>query len=454
MTTTNGKSGTVRIYVGGLLTKVGHLLSRSGTLRVFGVVVMLAGAAKIVGLAKEMVVAARFGAGPALDAYLFVFNILSTPASMWFSTISAVLVPQLITCEKRPQADPHRFRSEFLGFSVAAGLVVGVLGLTGLWGFVASGMAGLSPAARQYALTVLPWLWLMVPLLFVAQYGASCLMAKNLHANSLYEGAPALVILIALLVFPANVRTLAIATTVGFVLQLVATLISQKRCGGLAPVVFGFSSPVWKGLWSGLLAMAGVQFLQSGISVVDQVIAAQLPAGSLSHFGYALRAQGLLLTLLALAVPRVLLPALAAMSHADQGEMKRFVGRWAILLIVAGGGAAAVASLLSKPIVRVLFQRGSFLAADTEVVSTLLSVVIWQLPFYLLTMLYAQRQIVAKDYTSLVAAAIGTLIVKLTFGMALVWQFGLVGLTASIPIVAAFQVGCLIYMSRRGAASR
>ena len=97
MTTTNGKSGTVRIYVGGLLTKVGHLLSRSGTLRVFGVVVMLAGAAKIVGLAKEMVVAARFGAGPALDAYLFVFNILSTPASMWFSTISAVLVPQLIT---------------------------------------------------------------------------------------------------------------------------------------------------------------------------------------------------------------------------------------------------------------------------------------------------------------------------------------------------------------------
>ncbi|WP_294307987.1 lipid II flippase MurJ [uncultured Sphingomonas sp.] len=432
-----------------MLTRVGHLLFRSTTLRVFGMVVMLAGAAKVVGLVKEMAVAARFGTGPALDAYLFIFNILSTPASMWFSTISAVLVPQLIAWQRNAPEEASRFRSEFLSFAIVAGVVAGLLGLIGLYGFIASGMSGLDGAASRHALTVLPYLWLMVPLLFVAQYGASCLMARNLHANSLYEGAPALIILIALLVLPASIRTLSIATVLGFGLQLAATFISLARCGSLARPMVGFRSSVWIGLWSSLLAMACVQFLQSAVSVVDQIIAAQLPAGSLSRFGYALRAQGLVLTLLALAVPRVLLPALASMSHAGPEELKRFVNRWAMLLIVAGGATAAITALLSEPVIAMLFERGSFSAADTKTVSTLLAVMIWQLPFYLLTMLYAQRQIVARDFTSLIATAVGTLVVKLTVGMALVWKFGLVGLTASIPIVAAFQVMCLVYLGRK-----
>jgi peptidoglycan biosynthesis protein MviN/MurJ (putative lipid II flippase) len=432
-----------------MLVRVRHLLTRSVTLRTFGVVVALAGLAKVAGLVKEMAVASSFGTGAALDAYLFVFNILSAPASMWFSTISAVLVPHLIAWERRSPHEAARFRSQFLVFAMAAGIVVGLLGWSGLYAYVVTGVSGLDAVAGRHAIDALSWLWLMVPLLFVAQYGASCLMARNLHANSLYEGAPAVVILAAVLLFPATVRTLAIATVAGFALQLGATLVSLSRCSSLQAPTVRFRSLAWKGFWPAFYVMAGVQFLQSASSIIDQVIAARLPTGSLSQFSYALRAQGVLLTLLALAVPRVLLPALAAMSHAAPEELRRFVRRWALLLGAVGGTSAAIVALLSGSIVRLLFERGSFSPADTDAVSTLLAVMIWQLPFYLLAMLYSQRQIATGNYASLVWMAGGTITIKLTLGLALVWQFGLVGLTASIPIVAAFQVGTLLYATSR-----
>lgn len=432
-----------------MLATAKHLLTRSITLRTFGVVILLAGLAKVAGLLKEMVVAARFGTGAALDAYLFLFNILSTPASMWFSTISAILIPHLITLERRsPEAAAH-FRAEFMMFATVVGIVAGLLSWLGLYGYITAGASGLGAEAVGYARDALPQLWLMVPLLFVAQYGSSCLMARNLHVNSLYEGLPALTILIALLLFPVSIRVLVLSTVAGFALQLIATLVSLARSGNLDRPTASLRNAAWRQFRSAFLVMAGVQLLQSATNVVDQVIAAQLPTGSLSRFSYALRAQGVLLTLLALAVPRVLLPALASMSHAAPQDLKRFIARWSLLLGVVGGAAALFVSGLSEPIVRLLFQRGSFSGADTKVVATLLGVMIWQLPFYLLAMLYSQRQIVTRDFASLAIMGGGTLVIKLTLGLLLVWRFGLVGLTASIPLVSAFQVATLLLLGRR-----
>lgn len=432
-----------------VLSRARRLLTQSITLRTFGVVILLAGTAKMAGLLKEIVVAARFGTGAALDAYLFLFNILSTPASMWFSTISAILIPHLITLERRSPREAAHFRAEFMMFAIVVGIVVGLLSWLGLYGYVTTGASGLSAEAVGYARDALPQLWFMVPLLFVAQYGSSCLMARNLHVNSLYEGLPALTILVALLLFPVSIRVLVLSTVAGFALQLAATLVSLGRSGNLGRPAASLQSAAWRQFRSAFLVMAGVQFLQSATNVVDQVVAAQLPTGSLSRFSYTLRAQGVLLTLLALAVPRVLLPALASMSDAAPQELKRFVARWTLLLGTVGGGAALAVSSLSEPIVHLLFQRGSFSAADTEAVATLLGVMIWQLPFYLLAMLYSQRQIVARDYSSLAIMGVGTLVIKLALGLPLVWWFGLVGLTASIPFVSAFQVAILVLLGRR-----
>ena len=103
-----------------------------------------------------------------------------------------------------------------------------------------------------------------------------------------------------------------------------------------------------------------------------------------------------------------------------------------------------------------LFQRGSFTAADTDAVAALLVVMIWQLPFYTLALLFSQHSISDGRYRSIAAVTVAMLVVKLTGGLALVWQFGLLGLAASGVVVFAFQAGALFLLGslkRRGESS-
>lgn len=425
-----------------------NLLVRSVTLRTFGVVIALAGGAKMVGLVKEAAVAAKFGIGPLIDAYIFLFNMLSTPVSIWFGTIFSTLVPHLIRLERGAAGEAARFRSEFLTLSITFGVIVGILTGTGLYAFIAAGVSGLDNEASRYARAILPYFWILIPFLFVAQYGASCLMAKNLHANSLYDGAPALVILAVVLLLPSTISTLAVATIAGTALQLVATLASAARCGSLGRPTMPGRGRAWQGFWSGFVIMAGVQTLQSASPFIDQLIAAQMPSGSLAQLSYALRVQAIFLTLIALAVPRVLLPALAALAHLDRHATNRFVSRWAFLLGGTGVLAAMIVAVFSEPIVRMLYQRGSFSAQDTAAVAAILAVMIWQLPFYILSIVYSQQNISRGRYSLIALIAIGTLIIKLSIGLILAWQFGLLGLAASGAVVFAFQAGALFLATR------
>jgi peptidoglycan biosynthesis protein MviN/MurJ (putative lipid II flippase) len=413
---------------------------------------VFAAGAKIVGLAKEMAVAAKFGIGPPIDAYLFLLNILSTPVSIWYGAIFATAVPVLIRLQRRSPRRADLFRAEFLGLSAVAGAFVGATAGAALYAVIGVGLSGLNAEAVRYAQVMLPWLWTMIPVLFVAQYGASCLMARNLHTNSLYEGAPALVILAAVLVLPVTVNTLAIATVLGSLLQLALTLRAMTRSGDFRGVALRYTPKLWKRFWPAFAVMAGIQGLQSASPLIDQLIAAQLPTGSLSTFGYALRVQGLFLTLIALAVPRVLLPALTAIADAGDDEKRRFVRRWSMLLGAVSVAAAAAVALLAGPLVRLLFQRGSFTASDTAAVAALLAVMIWQLPFYTWALLFSQQRIADGRYRSVAAITLAMLAVKLGAGLILVWRFGLLGLAASSVVVFAFLAGalCLPRSLKRG----
>ena len=431
-----------------VLTVLRQVMTRPGTLRTFGLVMVLAGGAKLAGLAKEVVVAAEFGTGPSIDAYIFLFNILSTPISIWFGAIFATLVPYLIQLESRNPRSAARFEAEFATLSIGFGTISGALFAIGLYAFISMGASGLSEAAVQFALTILPWVWIFVPFMFVAQYGASCLMARNLHANSLYDGAPALVILIAVLVLPPTITTLGIATVAGAGLQMVATFGSLFRANKSVRFALPRRSSAWRGFWPGFGIMAGVQTLQSASPIIDQLIAAQLPAGSLAQFNYALKIQALALTLIALAIPRVLLPALASLRDAGRLEVDRFVRRWSLLLGLASVTIATIVTFLARDIVHVIYERGAFNPEDTTTIASLMKVMIWQLPFYTLSILYSQVHFSKGNYAIMAAVAIGAVLVKLSIGLALVWQFGLLGLAASGTVTYAFQVAALVVVSK------
>ncbi len=64
--------------------------------------------AKGLGALKEVGLAAYYGVGPLMDAYLLNFSIANTLASTWLGILSAILVPLLIH-QRNPPVELNSF---------------------------------------------------------------------------------------------------------------------------------------------------------------------------------------------------------------------------------------------------------------------------------------------------------------------------------------------------------
>src|SRR5215475_3724216 len=79
---------------------------------------------KLAGAAKEMAIAYRYGVSVEVDAYLFVFNLVNWPVGVWFSVLTAVLVPLAARIRQGAAAELPRFRAELLGLTLLLGVTL------------------------------------------------------------------------------------------------------------------------------------------------------------------------------------------------------------------------------------------------------------------------------------------------------------------------------------------
>jgi putative peptidoglycan lipid II flippase len=108
--------------------------------------------------------------------------------------------------------------------------------------------------------------------------------------------------------------------------------------------------------------------------LVDRYLASLMPAGSISHLGYAVRIIGTLLTLSTSGLAVVVFPVLSR--HAAVGEeqeMKAEVMRAFRFLIFALTPVAIGLVLFHRPVIRDLMEHQQFTPHDTEIVGTLVA---------------------------------------------------------------------------------
>ena len=107
---------------------------------------------KLAGAAKEMAIAWRYGVSETVDAYIFVFNLINLPVSVWFSVLTVVLAPLAARIRHDNPAEVPRFRGELLGLTMIVGLGLGCLAWFGLLLLLRAGWIGLSDQALAEAL--------------------------------------------------------------------------------------------------------------------------------------------------------------------------------------------------------------------------------------------------------------------------------------------------------------
>ncbi len=404
---------------------------------------------KLAGAAKEMTIAWRYGISATVDAYVFVFNLVNWPVSVWFSVISVVLIPLIARLRSHDATQLPRFRAELLGLTLLISGGLWLLCWLGLPALLRSGWLGLSGQALNEGLRMVGGLALLAPFGVLISLFSATLLAAGRHRNTLFEGIPALVLLIFLLLPPAWMpEPLLWGTLAGVALHAAALAAPLRRYGELPLPVFTQHSPAWQSFWGSIGIMAVGQLLMSFTGLLDQFFAAKLGVGALSTLSYANRILALVLGLGATAVGRATLPVFSIMAAQNDGGASRFALHWAKLMFVLGMAVLCVGWVCAPWVVELLFQRGAFTSDDTVAVTSILRIFLFQLPFYIPMLVLMNILVVNKAYSYIAIISGIALVSKWLLNAALIPLFHIEGIAAATAMMYGIilLLHCGIYL--------
>lgn len=391
---------------------------------------------KLAGAFKEAAVAYRFGVGSAVDAYIFVMNIVTWPVTVWFSVLTVVLIPLAARIRHdMPQALP-RFRAELLGAAILLGLVLTTTVWLGLPLLLREQWLGLSPDTARLAKAF------TAPLATVAFVGviiallSAWMMVAQRHVNTLMEGIPALTIGIAvLMVGQGSLEVLVWGTVLGFALHAGALAVPLARHGEFERPQFSRNSDQWLPFWRAFGILLVGQAMMNSLAVVDQVFAARIGTGSISTLSYANRVVALLVGVGATAVSRAALPVFSQGRFPSAAAGLRIAGQWAVALFVLGLLAAVVAWWSAPWAIRLLFERGAFTAENGSAVTAVLRYALVQLPFFFASMVLVAYASSQRLYRLLFVTGVSALLCKICGNLLLIPLFGVSGIAMAWGVV-------------------
>ena len=193
-----------------------------------------------------------------------------------------------------------------------------------------------------------------------------------------------------------------------------------------------------------ILLLMGPTVLGSAIYLINtsvsRMIGLSLSESAAAILNLASRLIELPIGVFAVAVTTVVFPLISR--HAALGEWNRMAGAYhkGMRLILAVNVPSAVGMVvLAGPIIRVLFERGQFVARDTAEMVPVLSVYAIGLPFLAFVSLLLRAFYAQKDTRTPVKAAFASFVVNIGLCFALKGPFGTMGLAMAGTISIVVQ---------------
>jgi putative peptidoglycan lipid II flippase len=420
-------------------------------------------ASRILGLARDQMLAALFGAGNEMDAFIVAFRIPNLVRDLFTEgAMSAAFVPTF-TRHLTLHGKHDAWR---LGNNVLNALLL----VTG--GLVIAGMVFAQPLVATYArdfeqvpgkleLTVqmtrvvLPFL----PMVAVAAAGMG--MLNSLHHYFVPALSPAMfniaTIVCGLALVPLmpslglpRIMAIAIAALVGGAGQVAIQWPALRREGFRYRPVFDPGDP---GLRQVLVLMGpgtiGLAATQVNV-FVNTLLATSQGTGAVSWLTYAFRVMYLPIGLFGVSIGTALLPAVSRYAAVDDSAgIRDTVARGLAMMLMVNVPATLGLIALARPIVQVLFERGHFVAADTAATAAALQC-------YALGLVgYSAARIVSPAFYAIRQSRVPVLVsgaaiaINVVLSLLLVRVLGFRGLALGTSVAAMANAAVLVWLLRR-----
>ena len=196
-------------------------------------------------------------------------------------------------------------------------------------------------------------------------------------------------------------------------------------------------------------ALFGVSVSQINL-LLDTVLASFLAAGSVSWLYYSDRLVELPLGVFGVAIGTVILPALSK-RHAEQsGEHFSAMLDWALRAVLLLGLPAALAlALLAEPLLITLFHYGAM--TDNDIVMAAMSLRAYALGLvaFMLIKVLAPGFFARQDTKTPVKVGIIAMVANMVFNLILIWPLAHAGLALATALSAFLNAGLLAWLLRR-----
>ena len=413
---------------------------------------------RILGVAREMVMARYFGAGLAADAFNVAYRIPNLFRDLFAEgALSSAFVPTFI----REMTRHGKARAWLLASMVINMLLVLLGGLTLLFYFGARWFvyllaSGFAEIPNKFDLTA-QMTQIMSPFLLCVALAAATMGLLNACGSFFVPAlAPSVFnvacILAAVLLSPYMeafglnpVVSMAIGAALGGALQFLVQIPSAHAAGFRFRFVLDISDPGMRQIVKLMLpAVLGLAAMQINVTV-DSQIASRFGNGPVSWLNYAFRLMQLPIGLFGVAIATATLASVS--HHAAQGALLKLKGTIASSLRLAACltfPSTVGLIIFRKEIIRLLYERGEFLPADTVETSRVLLLYALALFAYSAVKILVPTFYALEDTRTPVRASLITVVFKVALNFILIMPLGYLGLALSTAMASWMNFGMLL----------
>jgi putative peptidoglycan lipid II flippase len=427
------------------------LLLRKQTIAQASVLLMAVSVfSRILGLAREMLVARTLGSSADYDLFLTVFMIPSAITTAISYTVAKAVIPYFQQMKvERGEAQANTYAWSIILYGSVGFLLLGLLfaGLAPLiitWLLPSSTLDVRLMAERMFrVISFFPllffWFSSVSSFLRAERYFAHSAVALLLHN---------LVLIPVIVLFPGpGVWALLWGWLLGLVAQVVWATAAYVRSGhGCVPREIA-SSQFPRRYWAGILVVT-IQIIFVELwgqlwTVSDRYLAQffSLPAGSISSIMYASTLYAIPLSIFNLGIGSGIFPFLSAHiasgnTQAARAILSRGIRSVAVMLIPLW----AFMLFFAHDTVALFYERGAFDAVATATTATALRWLANALPLDGLYVILATQLYAARRYGALLAAAIIPFLIKLAISYLAIPSLGFGGLPMTTFVASVMRI--------------
>lgn len=407
--------------------------------------------AKLVAVIKELVVAWKFGTGDKLDAYLIATVVPFFLITVIGNSFNTALMPCYIQVkETKGKIAAQKLLSE------AISLALGLLTITSILMVMAAPLylplmtKGFEP--QKYELTF-KLLCTLVP--FILLCGMIIISGGVLNSKENFVLAaftptfvPLITIIILLSFESWGSFTLVAGLIGGALLELIVLGIALKRkLISLMPKWYSFSPHLRQVVKLYLPTVAG-SLLMCTAPVVDQSMAAMLSPGSVAALSYSDKVVSLPIFLTTTALNTAVTPYFSKMfAYSDWIGIEHTLKRYLKLIFLFTVPITVVLILSSEMIVKLLFERGSFTASDTQLVAEIQNCYALQIPFYISAVFLVKLIVSLQKNHILIWGSAINLLINILGNLLLMGLFDIKGIALSTSCVYFVSFAFLLFFS-------